>query len=291
MSLTILSALLLGLSACGANTAVMNVDSGSKAAVAEYHKAEAVAEDPAESMEGSSGVSDLSQEYLIKDYRLSLNVKDSQEAFNQAKDLIKKYDGSISRVEQSDSNYKYIYCEAKIPVESAESAASDLKSLGEVDNFSVSTENATNRVVDIKTRLEIKEKQLKKMQELLDQEQSVENVIQINNTIIQLQTEIEAIQKEQKELTKDVEYASFYLDISLNHNEVVDKPHEMITAQSFIKQLGLALQNSFINFVNTCSSVFIWLVAHALELILLVLIIIGVVKLTKKYKAKRKKED
>lgn len=295
--LVMLLSLLMSLSACGtsSNTA-MNVDRAPARADMKVEEASS----PEVAMESAEDITPLEDidlnsipkgQQLSYHHMLSLSVKDVDETYEAFTSAVKKHQGLITMVDKTENGYPYAHCEAKIPKDSIDTLIEELKTLGTVENYSVSVENLSNQVVDINKRLEIKEKQIQKIEQLLEQEQSVENVVQLNNTLLQLQTEIEAIKTEQKNVQQEIEYVTLSCDISVDRQTYVENPNQMISASEFGGQLALALQNSIINLVNTVSGFVIWLVAHILEIIFFIALIYGIYKGIKFIQSKRKKGD
>ena len=101
----------------------------------------------------------------------------------------------------------------KIPRENVDKFDKALEEVGKTKDISKNSNNLKNSFRDVDKELEIKEKQLEKFNELLENSDNIEDTLVINSKIIEVQGEIDAIKKAKADLKDRVTYDTYNLTL------------------------------------------------------------------------------
>lgn len=115
----------------------------------------------------------------------------------------------------------------KIPRENAAKFDKILEDVGKTRDISKNSNNLKNSFRDVDKELEIKEKQLEKFNELLDQTNNIEDTLVINSKIIETQGEIDAIKKAKADLKDRVTYDTYNITLRevFSYDERANNPN------------------------------------------------------------------
>lgn len=192
----------------------------------EEYKGEAeMASDGAVS-DGNNG-EESEEDYIERFVYLDLETIDYEKDLNTIKDAVKNLKGQIENEStflndwENGRELKTTDLTIKIPREEAVKFDQTLSSLGKTMSKSQNSNNLKNSFRDVDKELEIKEKQLEKFNELLEQSNNIEDTLVINSKIIETQGEIDAIKKARADLEDRVTYDTY--NISLREVYSFDK--------------------------------------------------------------------
>lgn len=191
---------------------------------------------------------------------------------------------ALSRGKQASRNANYTI---RVPNEKFEELMGELSSLGNVPYSHIYTENVTAEYYDTKARLTTYEAQEKRLLELLDQAETVSDVIEIENELTEVRYRIESLQTSLRGWDRRVNWSTLYLAV----NEVREyTPQEQ---RSYADKLKASVKDGieelgefFLDFVEALPILILLLVA----LIIVILIIKKAVR-SGNGKQKEKKEE
>lgn len=245
--------------------------------------------------------SDLNPEKIIYSSDVTLETTDFDGTVAAVNALITGNGGWMESSSVSGANYNALAKGAKmnrsasytirIPNEKFDGIMADLNTLGNVPYSHVYTENVTAQYYDTQARLTTYQAQEKRLLELLDEAESVSDVIEVENELTEVRYRIESLQTSLRNWDRRVSWSTIYLTV----NEVSEyTPEKKI---SYGKRLANALRygmedlgDTFVGFVEVLP-VLIFLV---LLLIVLIFIVKKAVcrapKLAEKIRAKKKEK-
>lgn len=223
---------------------------GTSPEVAKESKAESSPETPAEdkglgdnnSIPTLPTIPEKSDEKIIYHFYYTIQTTDYEKTDKTLKELMAKTnsyieDGNVSQSSNNTFNADYT---VRVPKDKSAQFQKDMASLGTVTYQSVSTENKTQNYKDMesyKKTLEIREK---KLQELLEKAEKMEDIIMINNELSTILSEKENLTRELDQIDHDVDYQYFSLSIS-----EVKKPDTSVGAKGgFLNDLSKAFTDS-----------------------------------------------
>lgn len=186
----------------------------------EYKGEDEMATDEASDLEeGQSEIEDP-DDYIERFVYIELDTINYDQDFETIKKSAKALSGFIENestffsYSDTKNDLKTTEFQIKIPRDKVEKFDQVLADIGKTMNISKNSNNLKTSFRDVDKDLEIKEKQLKKFNELLDKTKNIQDTLVINGKIIETQSEIDAIKKAKADLKTRVTYDTY--NISLN---------------------------------------------------------------------------
>lgn len=184
----------------------------------EYKGESELAGDEAQQEEGQSEIEDP-DDYIERFVYIDLETK----SYDQDFDTIKKSAKSLGGLIENEStflssqdkldNLKVTDFTIKIPRDKVEKFDQVLADIGKTMSIDKNSNNLKTAFRDVDKDLEIKEKQLKKFNELLDKTNNIDDTLVINSKIIETQGEIDAIKKAKADLKNRVSYDTYNISL------------------------------------------------------------------------------
>jgi hypothetical protein len=158
---------------------------------------------------------DTIQKQIIKNARLTYEVKDLKQASHQADSLVKRLGGYISSSNQHNSSQRHeLNLILRIPSRNFDALMLALDRLPErIDHKSVEARDVTEQYLDLRSRLETKKKVAKRYQELLQKANTVKEILEVEDKLRFLQEEIEATEGQLRYMTHQVSYSTLHLNL------------------------------------------------------------------------------
>jgi len=187
-------------------------------------------------------------------------------------------------------SYSYVMSVMKIPPDKLDDFLNYVGDKVKIINSRIDADDVTAEFYDLTTRLETKRKSLESYYKLLENADSVEEIIQIQRTIDNITEEIEATEGRLRVLADLVDMATVTLSMH-QENDPDAQRREVEWGALSGKDMGYYISSGFKSVINTIAALAQWLV-----IILLVtsplwlpvtIILIIVIKRYKKNKAKR----
>lgn len=164
-----------------------------------------------------------SEEYIIKEASLSIEVKSVQEKMSVVSDVVKKYDGQIiytdtkikdqslsssSQVDQRYDQYGYDYYpeflgdyaffQIKVPVNNFDTLVRELSDdVGRLITENVSEVDVSSEVANYQARIKSETASLNRLEELLNQAENIDEILRIEEQIQQRKSSIVGLEAEQ----------------------------------------------------------------------------------------------
>ncbi|MCB1051138.1 MAG: DUF4349 domain-containing protein [Acidobacteria bacterium] len=147
---------------------------------------------------------------LIRSGRVTLKVKDI-EVFQ--KEVVQRVQALQGWVETSDvTAHKNVWLKVRIPDSELEATMAWLGQLGTIKSRTLSTEDVTDQLLDLETRLRNLLLLRERYQSLLNQAKDVKDILEIEKELNRIQTEIEQLEGKLKVLKQRVAMASLQID-------------------------------------------------------------------------------
>ena len=178
---------------------------------AEMASEEAISEDSI----GGDSEEDYIERFVYLDLETTDFDKDQKKLRDSAKNLSGQIENESTFFYNSDNSSELRSGDfmIKIPRENAAKFDKTLAEVGKTRDISKNSNNLKNSFRDVDKELEIKEKQLEKFNELLDQTNNIEDTLVINSKIIETQGEIDAIKKAKADLKDRVTYDTYNITL------------------------------------------------------------------------------
>ncbi|SFG78713.1 protein of unknown function [Halopelagius inordinatus] len=179
----------------------------------------AAAEATASAGDGESASREaLQQRALIKTGRLVVEVDDFESSRANLTESVEGYGGFVSETRtqrRGSENNSYVYgtLVLRVPSEEYESLLSDAEAEGDVVSSETSTEDVTERLVDLEARLENLRAERDRLRTLYDRANSTEDVLAVQRELSDVQGEIERLEAQKQSLERRVAYSTLTVEL------------------------------------------------------------------------------
>ncbi len=307
--------MLLSLAACGAaapssafsrsadSSTVAETAAGSNAEYSEEAAADysyggfavnAAAPEAASADGGSGELPELAPDKIIYSADATVETTDFEGTLAGVAKLVEQYKGWIESSSVNGANYyskargstssRFASYTIRIPAASFSDVMGSLSTLGNVPYTYTYTDNVTTRYYDTEARLNAYQAQETRLLELLEEAESVEDVITIEEKLTELRYQIESLQSTLKGWDRQVSYSTVYLSIE----EVAEYTPETLAAKpAYGQRLLSALRGSLRRIGEFFSELLIWLVAALPVLLVLAAVTVAVVLIVRAAHKKR----
>ena len=216
-------------------------------------------------------VQDIPQSRLIiRTADMSIVVKDTEEAMATITQMVEENGGWVvsSSVFQYSENAKTGNMTVRIPAEGFQSALDAIRGMSvEVTRLSTSGQDVTEEFVDLSARLENLEATAERVRAFLDEAETVEEALAVNQELSRLEGEIEAMKGRLQYLEQSAAFSTISIDLTPDE---LSQPIEVggWQPQGVIRNAIEALISALQALVN----VLIWLVIFLLPILLIITI-------------------
>lgn len=144
----------------------------------------------------SNESSENTEQKIIKNGKLQFETSDLDKTANQIYDAVKKYNAQIQS-DKEEKNYRSLYRNIIIRVSNKnfENLVRDVSSgVGYFDQKDISSEDVTERFIDIEARLKAKKELENRYLELLKKANTISEILEIEKELVIIREEIESRQ-------------------------------------------------------------------------------------------------
>jgi hypothetical protein len=159
---------------------------------------------------------DLTDRSIITEGSVSLLVEDPGKAAQDAAQLVESAGGFVQeRVERAgaEDEAATAYLVVRVPSAKVTSTLEELKQLGEVQETSLTSSEVTAQVRDLDARIRASEISVERLEAILAQSTTVEEIFRNEQVLTERQSELEALKAQAAGLGDQVRMATFRLDL------------------------------------------------------------------------------
>lgn len=213
---------IFALTSCGSNNYKSNEASDyakEEKSIQGYNEEAGITKDTAIDEGSTDNLVEDPDDYIERFVYLDLETINFDKDQKILRDSIKNLSGLIENEstflynEDNSSELRSSDFVIKIPRENVDKFDKALEEVGKTRDISKNSNNLKNSFRDVDKELEIKEKQLEKFNELLENSDNIEDTLVINSKIIEVQGEIDAIKKAKADLKDRVTYDTYNLTL------------------------------------------------------------------------------
>ena len=232
----------LACSSCGGGDSSQYEVTGGKAAVPSMDQREGSYSD------SESTRTDAVETKIIRDGRMSVNVKDVAKAKLFVDAVLLKYRARTSGEQYENNDYQATYyIRIRVPAVSLDSLVRDLETIdGSVTSKSIDARDITEEYIDLETRMENKRRYLAQYRQLLKNARTTEDVLKVTEQIRQIEEELESVEGRLRYLSDQVELSTLELSL-IQTKDFVYKPDRSI---NFLERLKESLSGGWYGFVT-----------------------------------------
>lgn len=183
------------------------------------------------------------------------------------------------------SYYRYADMMIRIPAENLDGFLAQVGENAVVTSTREETENVTLTYVSTKSRVEALETEQKRLLELLENAETMEDLLTIEARLTDVRWELENYASQLRVLDNQVDYSTVYLNIS-----EVDKP-KVVTERTVWQKIGDGFGENAGNMWDGLVNTFVWIltmIPYLIPLVLIVGVVVLAFKLGKKIKPRKK---
>ncbi len=260
----------------------------------DYAPMEVPAPEPAYNSEAKPANSaDGKQSGLILTFSADVDIEtlDFEQSMQAIRSAIEACGGYISSQRQNGgyTNYGGYYVtqsvdmQIKVPADRFQEFLNGTAQFGNVTSVNSWQEDITGAYMDTKARLESLESQRQRLMAMMDQAETVSDLIQIEAQLSETIYQIESYTSQMKIYQGLADYST--IDISLREVSVVTS-----NPQTFGERIIETFKRTGRNFVDTCEDLVLTLIELLPGLIILAVIVLVIVKVVKARKARKQRE-
>ncbi len=225
----------------------------------------------------SESDSEITGEKLVYTGSISIETLEYDTTVSNISTYIKSYNGIVES--QNENNYqyrwydddsvgnRYFYMTVRIPTESFDDFFAELEGTGHVTSKSQNVENITKQYNNNAIEIESLQTQETRLLEMLEQAETVEDMITIDARLSEVETELRQLQNAQSQMDTDVEYSTITISIE-EVQKYTEVNYERFDISGFTERLKEAFHTSW--------TFFVWVFQEAL-LVLIVVFPVGIV--------------
>ena len=307
ISLLLILAIALSLCACGGTAASKTAESPAYDGYDAYVTSEAADwgeddwandEDAAYGLSSTrSGSGDAPAERpgkIIYSANVQVETTDFDLTLQKLDGMIERYGGWVESSSLYGSNYadrsrgnvsrRTASYTLRIPSDVFQELMGSLTELGNIPYSHVYTENVTAQYYDVQARLDAYKAQEKRLLEMMEMAETVEDIIILEDRLTEVRYQIESLQSTLNNWDRQVSYSTVYLEIA----EVQEYSPEPQVQPSFGQRLLSSLQSGLRGLLLLLEEL-LFLLAEALPTLLLIGVLVGIplVLVRKKLKKRR----
>lgn len=283
-----------------AESAMMAEDNYYSDDVYEYREEEAPAEvADAGSAEDAQAVAATSNRKLIKTVNMSVETREFDKLLDTVNKKVDSLGGYIENSNISGNSYgsttrRDAYLVARIPSKNLDSFVTLISEKSNVTNKSENAEDVTLQYADMEARKSSLRIEQERLNALLEQADSLENIIELENRLTEVRYELESYESKLRTMDNQVDYST----VNLNVFEVVEYTPEPIEELTFGQRLSReflegcenafeTIQDFIIGFVSFLPELLVILIILAIIFFIGFFIVKGIIALVKKSNAKK----
>lgn len=275
------------LAGCSSNSTASNSYSATGSGYGNYAAADTAAESTGNDSSGELTTSDSTKKIV---YTGSLSIETTD--YDASMAILNKdaSDGTITIESSSeytdDSNLRSNYLTIRIPSENFTAYMCDATSLGSVRSQSTNRDDITKQYNDKSITIAALQKEQERLQEMMDQATTVDDMISIESRLSEVETELNQYQSDLANLDNEVAMST----INIQLNEVLEYSKNSVVRKdsTFLDRLKNTFSDSWKFFVNLLETL-LFLLIYLIPIVAVALIIYLIIRSYRKKHPKKPK--
>ena len=236
-------------------------------------------------------------EKIIYSANVEMETLDFDETIAAVEEMVERYGGFFESSSVSGNSYsaeyygytggRYANYVIRVPVESFDEMTGSLDTVGNVLNVYRYTENITTQFYDSQSRLDAYEIEEERLLSMLEQAETVTDMLDIESRLSQVRYEIEALETRLRNWQNQVDYST----VELNIREVRDLTERQDPDRTYLQQLGDGFASTLKDVGGFFKDLFRIFVASIPVLIIIAVVIVAVVLIIRRVRRRRRQRD
>ena len=219
-------------------------------------------------------------------YRASIDMESTEfdKALGGLNDLVERMGGYYENSELNNySSYRRGYYVVRVPAENFDAFCSAVGELCQINNISRSAEDVSERYYDLESRLATQQTKLKRLQDLLNQAEDMEDIITLESAISETELTIENLTGSLRKYDSLVGYAT----ITINLSEVYKLTEVEEPVIGFGAKLAQAFRTGSTGFMNGLQGFLLGVARGWIGWLIFIVIVVVVILVVRKIRRKR----
>ncbi|MDB1089160.1 DUF4349 domain-containing protein [Streptomyces sp. ACA25] len=235
MPLALLLALLLALTACSAGEGESaRPDAAGPAehqeAAPEQERAPDAAPEQESEEDADTGqrAAEAGPQHVVRNARVTVVTADVPGQYAKAVALTEEAGGYVSAelTEQHSEGYERSRVTLRVPPQQYAGLLAQLSALGELHRREISTEDVTDQVVDVESRIATQEESVARVRELMEEARSLDDVVALEEELSKRQAALESLKARQASLRERTGMATVTLELVEEHRPEEEEDEE-----------------------------------------------------------------
>lgn len=229
---------------------------------------------------------------IIMTANYTIETKEYDDSYSALLGLTERLGGYVSAsdyrgisLDSYGSRSRYCTVTVRIPAENYREFTDTLQDVGNVSYSYESTNDVTTQYYDLQARIDSLQVQEKRLLELLEKAETVEEILQIESQLSEVRYQIESYQTNFKVLSDSVSYSTVTIDLQ----EVIEYSKEPVRELTFGEKIVRRLSDGWEAFLSFCEGFVLVLLVCLPFLVVIAVIVVVIVLLCKRSKKRRAK--
>ncbi len=237
---------------------------------------------------------------LIKTVNMTVETREFDSLVANVMDRIRTLGGYAESTDISGNSYnsysstRSAYIVARIPANNLDSFVDNLENESNITSKNESASDVTLQYADVEAHKESLKIEQQRLNQLLEQADTLENIIELENRLTEVRYEIESYESRLRTMNNQVEYSTVNLSIQ-EVKEYTPEPVEELTfgqrvAQGFLESCANAweaIQDFIVGFVSILPMLLVILIILAVIFFIIFGIVKGIIAIVKASNRKR----
>lgn len=200
-----------------------------------------------------------SRPQLIKRAQITLGVDSIDESYDAVRQIIRQQQGDLLSLTDQNNRDRTLRFQLRVPQDRLDATLEDLTALGIVRNQSITTEDVSNQLVDLRARLSNERKSEEALQKLMERSGDVSDILEVSRELSNVRENIERMDAQLTSLTTQVSYST--IGVSLESAIAATTPQTPIGRQ--LSNTWSTATSSFGSFTTGLLQMGLWLLVYS----------------------------
>lgn len=233
------------------------------------------------------GTRPVEQRQVIRTGSIELTVRDTRETVREVREIVEEGEGIVgsSSVYEIREGQYGANMTLRIPEKNFDRILEQIQALGKAPSVQTSLDDVTMEYIDLQSRLDNQVAQEKRLVEILEMAESVEEVLEVERELYRVRGEIESMTATLTHLKDRIAYSTLYLTL---RDESI--PTETISPGAF-ENIGERFMHTLIgsiNFLLSATSFFVLAFAALLPVLIIIFLLVLLLRYLLRRSARRK---
>lgn len=206
-----------------------------------------------------NGADVASRPQLIKRAQIMLGVDSIDESYDAVRQIIQEQQGDLLSLTDQNHRDRTLRFQLRVPQNRLDATLEDLTALGTVRNQSITTEDVSNQLVDLRARLSNERKSEEALQKLMERSGDVSDILEVSRELSNVRENIERMDAQLTSLTNQVSYST--ISVSLESAIAAKNPQTPIGRQ--LSNTWSSATSSFGSFTTGLLQIGLWLLVYS----------------------------